>query len=314
MLPLPLSAALLQWSSSIETISAVDVSEPMLEMTRRFLACVLSKSGENDNKKDSPNVAIDLGRFLSLNSPRAPSYDLTMAAFSLGDLPDDGVRRSTVAALWDQTRDILVLVERGTPEGSRIISNARTQLLSLAGYLDAQGETREPPSSPGHVQKTTSINTPLHIVAPCPHERKCPMLGSWCHFAHRIELNALQQELNPSGRGFVDQKFSYLVVRRGPRAILDSALSSSSSSSFAPEQSFSWPRLIRRPLKRPGHIINDVCSPKGSFERIIVPKSQGKQIYYDARKCKWGDLWPHPPKNSPIPLTNMKITKHPGRK
>lgn len=277
----------------------------MLEMTRRFLDCLLTDNKENGDRQASPNVTIDLGRFLSLSPPRSPSYDLAMAAFSLGDLPDDGVRRSTVSALWEQTRDILILVERGTPEGSRIISNARTQLLSLAGYLDAQGETIEQ-APPGH-GRDIRITAPLHIIAPCPHERKCPMLGSWCHFAHRVELNVLQQELNPPGRGFVDQKFSYLVVRRRPRATIDHSPSPL-------EQSFSWPRLIRRPLKRPGHIINDVCSPKGSFERIIVPKSQSKQIYYDARKCKWGDLWPHPPKNNPIPLTNMKITKHPRRK
>lgn len=270
----------------------------MLEMARRLLARLLA--GEHDGSTPL-DVAMNFCRFLSLTSPRSPSYDLTMAAFSLGDLPDDGVRRSTVAALWEQTSDMIILVERGTPEGSRIISNARTQLLSSAGYLGDQGETAQQ-------RPSDSSDAPLHIVAPCPHERKCPMLGSWCHFAHRIELNALQQELRPLGRGFVDQKFSYLVIRRGPRPA--GSPYGTAQASPSPEETFHWPRLIRRPLKRPGHIINDVCSPSGSFERIIVPRSQGKQIYYDARKCKWGDLWPHPPKNDPIPLVDMKITKH----
>jgi ribosomal protein RSM22 (predicted rRNA methylase) len=33
--------------------------------------------------------------------------------------------------------------------------------------------------------------------------------------------------------------------------------------------------------------------------RITIPRSQGKQPYYDARKSSWGDIFPHPPKNAP---------------
>lgn len=34
--------------------------------------------------------------------------------------------------------------------------------------------------------------------------------------------------------------------------------------------------------------------------RLTIPKSQGKQPFYDARKSSWGDIFPHPPKNKPI--------------
>ena len=34
--------------------------------------------------------------------------------------------------------------------------------------------------------------------------------------------------------------------------------------------------------------------------RLTIPKSQGKQPFYDARKSSWGDTFPHPPKNKPI--------------
>jgi ribosomal protein RSM22 (predicted rRNA methylase) len=232
--------------------------------------------------------SFEFRRFLSL-SGRPKYYDLTVAAFSLGDLPDDGVRKMTINALWEQTKDVLVLVERGTPEGSRIISSARNLILSNEGYLDMDGGTVDP----------SSRRSELHIVAPCPHERKCPMLGSWCHFSQRVEMSKFQMEVHHVGKGFVDQKFSYLVIRRGPRPTL---------ATEPEERSFSWPRLIRRPLKRNGHIINDLCDVDGTFKRVIVPRSQGKQIYYDARKSKWGDLWPHPPKNNPTPIETMKIT------
>lgn len=33
--------------------------------------------------------------------------------------------------------------------------------------------------------------------------------------------------------------------------------------------------------------------------RMTIPRSQGKQAYYDARKSSWGDIFPHDPKNPP---------------
>lgn len=43
--------------------------------------------------------------------------------------------------------------------------------------------------------------------------------------------------------------------------------------------------------------------------RITIPKSQGKQAYYDARKSSWGDIFPHPPKNPP---QERLLTSHKG--
>lgn len=34
--------------------------------------------------------------------------------------------------------------------------------------------------------------------------------------------------------------------------------------------------------------------------RLTFPKSQGKQVYYDARKSAWGDIFPHQPKNKEV--------------
>lgn len=126
------------------------------------------------------------------------------------------------------------------------------------------------------------------------------MIGSWCHFSQRVEMNKFQMETHHVGKGFIDQKFSYLVLRRGPRPSID-------TSQDLIKQSFHWPRLIRRPLKRQGHTINDYCDVDSTFKRVNVPRSQGKQIFYDARKCKWGDLWPHPPKNRTLPIETLLI-------
>lgn len=34
--------------------------------------------------------------------------------------------------------------------------------------------------------------------------------------------------------------------------------------------------------------------------RRTIPKSQGKQAYYDARKSAWGDIFPHQSKNKEV--------------
>lgn len=40
--------------------------------------------------------------------------------------------------------------------------------------------------------------------------------------------------------------------------------------------------------------------------RLTIPKSQGKQPFYDARKSSWGDIFPHTPKNAPLERNQPK--------
>jgi len=44
--------------------------------------------------------------------------------------------------------------------------------------------------------------------------------------------------------------------------------------------------------------------------RITIPKSQGKQAFYDARKSSWGDIFPHAPKNPPTEYLGLKPRKN----
>ncbi|KAI0692972.1 mitochondrial small ribosomal subunit Rsm22-domain-containing protein [Cytidiella melzeri] len=64
-------------------------------------------------------------------------------------------------------------------------------------------------------------------------------------------------------------------------------------------EAYHWPRLVFPPLKKSGHIILDGCTAEGKIMRMTIPKSQGKQPFYDARKSGWGDIFPHAPKNRP---------------
>lgn len=46
--------------------------------------------------------------------------------------------------------------------------------------------------------------------------------------------------------------------------------------------------------------------------RMTVPKSQGKQPFYDARKSNWGDIFPHEPKNAPQERYQPRRAKREG--
>ncbi len=110
---------------------------------------------------------IDLRRFLS-NASQSPTHDLVVAAFALSDLPDDALRMTTVEHLWGLTRGLLVLVERGTPEGARVIAEARRHILSREGYVAVSARGEETTLDGAH------RGADLHIVAPvsttaCPY-------------------------------------------------------------------------------------------------------------------------------------------------
>lgn len=54
-----------------------------------------------------------------------------------------------------------------------------------------------------------------------------------------------------------------------------------------------WPRLVRPPLKKGGHVTMDACTPSGEIQRFTVARSAGRQAYQDARKALHGDLYAH---------------------
>lgn len=60
-------------------------------------------------------------------------------------------------------------------------------------------------------------------------------------------------------------------------------------------KSYSWPRLVRKTEKNGGHCVHNVCDSDGKFKKVTVRRSHGcgKQVYKEARKARWGQLWPH---------------------
>jgi ribosomal protein RSM22 (predicted rRNA methylase) len=135
----------------------------------------------------------------------------------------------------------------------------------------------------------------------------------WCHFHQKLQDPQIfeRDPLDTSGSdGIESTKYSYVIIRKGVSRPVENDHSIRTMENpdvptelvlFDREKrsaAYSWPRLIAPPIKNPGHIILDVCSPMSvreprepSLERLTITKAQGKQAYYDARKASWGDLW-----------------------
>jgi ribosomal protein RSM22 (predicted rRNA methylase) len=119
---------------------------------------------------------------------KAGAADLVIASYLIGELAE-AERKSLMEAMWDKTRDTLVIVEPGTPAGYARILNARTQLIAAGA----------------------------HVLAPCPHDNACPLQApDWCHFSQRLARSRAHKQVKGAHVPFEDERFSYVVLTRAP--------------------------------------------------------------------------------------------------
>ncbi|KAJ1964988.1 37S ribosomal protein S22 [Dipsacomyces acuminosporus] len=281
-----------------ESYQGVDISEDVLQ-------CAESLIADSTIPEDKRARNINFVRYLapSTNGTSGKS-DLVVSTFTLSELPSDDVRKTTVETLWNHTKDILVLVDRGTPDAARMIAEAREQLLELGAKEDSG----------------------IHTLAPIPNDLPDPTKDSmsWIHFSQRVQRPNYTMLTKHAKSNLEDLKYSYVIMRRGSRPTVSEPFAPSSSEPVAldvaqqnPEkylpngmerkskerlslESCSWPRVILPPIKRKGHVLIDVCTVEGKVERWTFTKSHSKQAYRDARKANWGDLFPHTPKSTTV--------------
>ncbi|GAA0398092.1 rRNA methyltransferase [Acrocarpospora corrugata] len=173
-----------------------------------------------------------------------PPADLVTMSYVLGELPP-AVQESVVRSVAADA-EMIVLVEPGTPAGYARILAARQTL----------------------------INQGLSLVAPCPHDRACPIPRGrdWCHFSVRLNRTALHRQIKVGALSFEDEKFSYVAAARRP-----------------------WPRaagrVLRHPTLRKGMVTMRLCMAEPGITDEIVSKRQG-ELYQRARDVSWGNQWP----------------------
>jgi ribosomal protein RSM22 (predicted rRNA methylase) len=238
-------------------------------------------------------------------------FDIIIAAHSLMPLDKEYKRRDFIDNLWTMLSPeggVLIVIEKGHPRGFEAVAEVRDRMLNEF-IIPPHQNSEDAIQSEAERQREPGM-----IVAPCTNHSKCPMYltpglsrgrKDFCHFSQRfIRPPFLQKVLGASHRSHEDIDFSYLVIRRGAhpapspnylhgKEATDRAFKGyeKQPAGSEPPNPLSLPRNILTPLKRKGHITLDLCTPAGTIERWIVPKSFSKQAYHDARKAEWGDLW-----------------------
>ncbi|CAJ1978006.1 unnamed protein product [Sphenostylis stenocarpa] len=200
------------WPKALEKVNLIEPSQSMQRAGRSLV----------QGLKNLPLIhSYDSIQTLSKSISKSErGHDLVIASYVLGEIPSIKDRITIVRQLWDLTSDVLVLVEPGTPHGSNIIAQMRSHILWME-----QRKYRKASHKNNEVCKDliTQKGGGAFVVAPCPHDGICPLVksGKYCHFVQRLERTSSQRAYKRSKgdplRGFEDEKFSYVVFRRGPR-------------------------------------------------------------------------------------------------
>ncbi|KAL5150640.1 Methyltransferase-like protein 17, mitochondrial [Glycine soja] len=212
------------WPKSLEKVNLIEPSQSMQRAGRSLMQGLknlplihsydsiqsLSKSITKSEREHDLVIALML---------TASNLFYWLKSYVLGEIPSIKDRITIVRQLWDLTRDILVLVEPGTPHGSNIIAQMRSHIL----WMEERKYRKSSRKNNEVCKDLITEKAGAFVVAPCPHDGACPLVksGKYCHFVQRLERTSSQRAYKRSKRdplrGFEDEKFSYVVFRRGSR-------------------------------------------------------------------------------------------------
>ena len=166
--------------------------------------------------------------------------DLVVASYMIGEI-SDAEQRALTELMWAKTRDTLLIVEPGTSAGYARIIALREQLIASGA----------------------------HVVAPCPHDGKCPLMApDWCHFTQRLPRSRAHKQIKGAELPFEDEKFIYVALARAPVAQHPA-------------------RVLAQPVVTKVEVTAKLCTP-GGLVIAKVPR-RAKADYARARRWRWGD-------------------------
>ncbi|MEI9996470.1 MAG: small ribosomal subunit Rsm22 family protein [Rhizomicrobium sp.] len=137
--------------------------------------------------RDAAFLARDLTR------DELPKADLVLASFVLAEIAQAS-QVPVVEKLFAAARDVLVLIEPGTPQGFERIRAARAVLIG-------QG---------------------AHVLGPCTHANACPMVApDWCHFSQRLPRSRDHMQAKSASVPYEDERYAWVAVSRTRRSAFD---------------------------------------------------------------------------------------------
>lgn len=209
--------------------------------------------------------------------------DLVTLCYVLDELAP-AARNRLVDWAWSRCAGLLLIVEPGTPAGWHRILAARDQLIAAGA----------------------------RIVAPCPHERACPLLpqplsqgslaagplaagplpaqsdlkrentatravatDNWCHFSRRVARSRLHRLVKQADVPWEDEKFIFIAAARP-------------AVSAAADPQHKTARLIAPVRQFGGQLQLQLCDASGRYRELRLSKRDG-DAYKQARRRDWGD-------------------------
>lgn len=157
----------------------------------------------------SSDKPVPLQRGAPVDPGVPPEETLALSAFSLSKMTTDTMRERHIERMWKSKAQLIVLIDEATPRGFASVAAARAQIL--------------------HYGRTTGRD--LHVVAPCPHDKPCPMLHPFgmtkssripkvCAFKQAYHAPQYQRIAENSARSERMAKYTFAVIARGPRPTL----------------------------------------------------------------------------------------------
>ena len=140
-------------------------------------------------------------------------YDVVFASWTLSELKSEASRAMAVSIMWELVAEEgghLVLIEDGSPEGSRLVRSARKLVLEEGRGGGNEGEEEGEEEGEGKRVKAMA-----RTVGPCPHDRPCPLARhDWCRFSQRVPIGRIQRGVSKVGLGYKDVAFSYVILQK----------------------------------------------------------------------------------------------------
>lgn len=129
------------WGQKGKSYVGLDSSKAMVELSSSLLGELNTEMGTGDRlvartyqlpipASDSALAKMGLSPKSSVEGYEKGQRTIALSAFTLRDLGTRERRKDVVRGMWESGAQVIVIVERGTPAGSRMVQEARTQLLA----------------------------------------------------------------------------------------------------------------------------------------------------------------------------------------
>lgn len=165
---------------NLDKITCLEREDAMLNLGK-----ILLEASDKKEVREAIWIKQDLIKE-SITETVKEKADIIVVSYMLNEL-EETKRLELVESLWNQTNQILLIVDPGTPKDFK-------NMMQIKNFLVDKG---------------------AKILAPCAQERGCSLPSDdWCHFLCRVERTKWQKDIKMATVPYEDEKFTYLAFSK----------------------------------------------------------------------------------------------------